>query len=227
MGIYYDSKKQKQQQQQPLLSTPKFQSAYDKLEINNRLTLDIKNIDPSLLLYFTTGESVCILGQAWFTNLLISRLFVHALLSNTHGGLDSSHVIFIDAGGNNSDPYQFVSFARQYGLDIKNVLRSIIVSRAFTIYQLANLIINELPKVTRQFDDDVKLIVIAGLLGMFVNNPQIETEEAEFMIEEIITSIRRQVSLSNLLFVVTLNKDSCKDDDIISIIDFLAIASES
>jgi hypothetical protein len=120
-----------------------------------------------------------------------------------------------------------VSFARQYGLDIKKVLRSIIVSRAFTIYQLANLIINELPKVTRQFDDDVKLIVIAGLLGMFVNNPQIETEEAEFMIEEIITSIRRQVSLSNLLFVVTLNKDSCKDDDIISIIDFLAIASES
>jgi hypothetical protein len=126
-------------QQLSLLPHPKFQTAYDIN--NNRLVLDIKNIDP-LLLYFTTGESVCIVGQAGFTNLLISRLCVSALLSSNRyddGGFDSSHVIIIDAGGNNSDPYQCVSFARQYGLDIKKVLRSIIVTRAFTIYHLANL----------------------------------------------------------------------------------------
>jgi hypothetical protein len=202
-------------QQLSLLPHPKFQTAYDILEINNRLTLDIQQINPSLL-YFTTGESVCIVGQAGFTNLLISRLCVRALLSSNRyddGGFDSSHVIIIDAGGNNSDPYQCVSFARQYGLDIKKVLRSIIVSRAFTIYQLANLIVNELPKIIQQQFENTKLIVIAGLLGMFMNDPQIEIEEAEFMIDEIMTSIRRQSSQNSLLFIVSLNKYSSDDDN--------------
>jgi hypothetical protein len=146
------------------------------------------------------------MGQAVFTNFLLSRLCVRALMSNRYnGGLNSNHVIFIDAGGNNSDPYQCVNFARQYGLDIKKVLQSIIVCRAFTIYQLANLIIYELPKVIRQFDN-VKLIIIADLLGMFVSDPQIEIEEAEYIIEKIITSIRRQLS-ENLLFLVSLSVD--------------------
>jgi hypothetical protein len=49
-------------------------------------------------------------------------------------------VIFIDAGGGkSSDIYQCVNLARQYyGLDIKKVLQSIVVTRAFTIYQLAD-----------------------------------------------------------------------------------------
>jgi hypothetical protein len=50
------------------------------------------------------------------------------------------HIIFIDAG-NDLDIYQYVNLARQYGLDIKKFLQSIVVSRMFTIYQLANTII--------------------------------------------------------------------------------------
>jgi hypothetical protein len=48
------------------------------------------------------------------------------------------------------DIYQYVSFARQYGLDIKKFLQTIVVSRMFTIYQLANTIIYELPKIIIQ-----------------------------------------------------------------------------
>jgi hypothetical protein len=59
------------------------------------------------------------------------------------------HIIFIDAG-NDLDIYQYVSFARQYGLDIKKFLQSIVVSRMFTIYQLANTIVYELPKLITQ-----------------------------------------------------------------------------
>jgi hypothetical protein len=58
-------------------------------------------------------------------------------------------IIFIDAG-NDLDIYQYVSFVRQYGLDIKKFLQSIVVSRMFTIYQLANTIIYELPKLIIQ-----------------------------------------------------------------------------
>jgi hypothetical protein len=219
-NIYYNNtiaeqRRQQHEQSQPLSLIPKFYTAYDRLDVNNTLTLDIKDIDPSSsLLYFTTGESVCIMGKPQLTNLLLSRLCIRALMPKRYiGGLDSSHVIFIDAGGYNSDPYQCVNFARQYGLDIKKVLQSIIVCRAFTIYQLADLVIGELPKIIQQqqqqeqeqFDNDIKLIVISDLLGMFVKDPQIEIKEGEFIIEEIITSIRRQSSLSDRLFIVSLN----------------------
>jgi hypothetical protein len=68
------------------------------------------------------------------------RLCVRALMSKRQGGFESTNVIFIDAG-NNSDVYQCVNFARQYGLDKEMVLHSILVTRAFTIYQLADLLI--------------------------------------------------------------------------------------
>jgi len=57
------------------------------------------------------------------------------LLPERYGGFGSHHVIIIDAG-NSSDIYQCVNFARQYGLDIKDMLRRIVVSRAFTVHQL-------------------------------------------------------------------------------------------
>jgi|Kansoi200Nextera_1026148.scaffolds.fasta_scaffold03876_1 hypothetical protein len=69
------------------------------------------------------------------------RLCVRALMSKRQGGFESTNVIFIDAGEKSSDVYQCVDFARQYGLDKEMVLHSILVTRAFTIYQLADLLI--------------------------------------------------------------------------------------
>ena len=60
------------------------------------------------------------------------------MLSERHGGFGSPYVIIIDAG-NSSDIYSSVNLARQYGLDLKDMLKRIVVSRPFTIYQLANL----------------------------------------------------------------------------------------
>ena len=59
------------------------------------------------------------------------------MLPKRYGGMgsDYSKPIAIDAG-NCSNVYQFVYFARQYGLEVKKVLQSIVVSRVFTIYQL-------------------------------------------------------------------------------------------
>lgn len=65
----------------------------------------------------------------------------------------SSSLIFVDTGeGNSSDIYQCVIFARQYGLRIKKLLQSIIVSAAFTIHQIANIIIYHLHNVIQQFN---------------------------------------------------------------------------
>jgi hypothetical protein len=127
------------------------------------------------------------------------------------GGLNgfesSNNVIVIDAE-NSLDIYQHVNFARQYGLDIKNkVLQHIIISRVFTVYQLTNIIIYELPKIIEQYDN-AKLIVISNLLDMFLRDPQLEVEEGQRLVKEIINSIRRKQTFGNIITVASLSSSS-------------------
>ena len=191
----------------PLL--PKFQTAYE--ELSSRFTFDIKKIDNSISI--TAGQSVCISGsERKYINILLIRLCVRALLPKRKrygggGGFGSSpNVIVIYAAGNSLEDtfYPYVNFVRQYyGLDIKKVLKNTIITRAFTIYQLANIIIHELPRVICQFD--AKLIVIFDLPDMFLRDPQIEIEEAEHILKEIVNSIRkRREVFGNILFMVSL-----------------------
>ena len=67
------------------------------------------------------------------------------------------------------------------------MLRRIVVSRAFTIYQLIALITKELPKVVRRFD--TKLLIIRDMLHMFIES-QIRIDEARPLIKEITNSLR-------------------------------------
>ena len=181
---------------------PKFQTAYADIEDRKRriLTFDIEKID-SCHINLTIKDCVCIVGKREYTNAILMRLGVRALMSKRQGGFESTNVIFIDAG-NNSDVYQCVNFARQYGLDIKKVLQSIMVTRAFTIYQLADLLINELPRVIQRFD--VKVIMIADLLNLFTNDPNIDRNEAISLIKEIINSIRK--TPDNILVMVSFQQ---------------------
>ena len=186
---------------------PKFQTAYYDIEDRKRrITLDIEEIDSSITL--TTEDCVGIIGEARYANTILMVLCVRALILKRKSELleFAEKVIFIDAGvkNNSSDSfYRCVNFARQYGLDIKKVLQSIVVSRAFTIYQLADLIIYELPRVIQQLE--AKVILISDLLNMFVYDPQIKIEEGERMIKEIINSLRKISSTTNnTLIVVSL-----------------------
>ena len=146
-----------------------FQTAYQQIKDSssnsiNKFPFDINKIDS--LLNLNARGSLCIIGEQKYTQLLIDRLCVHSLLPKRHGGIggpDYSKIIAIDAG-NCTDVYQCIDFARQYGLEVKKVLQSIVVSRIFTIYQLAHLIIFELPKIIEQFSSRNKIIVIYGLL---------------------------------------------------------------
>ena len=187
---------------------PKFQTAYYDIEDRKRrITLDIEEIDSSITL--TTEDCVGIIGEARYANTILIRLCVRALILKSQSELleFAKKVIFIDAGGKNNSSdsfYRCVNFARQYGLDKKKVLQSIVVSRAFTIYQLADLIIYELPKVIQQLE--AKVILISDLLNMFVCDPQIKIEEGERMIKEIINSLRKisSTATNNILIVVSL-----------------------
>ena len=147
----------------------------------------------------------------------MTRLSIRALLSKRQGGVGSPYVIAIDAG-NSLDFYQYVNFARQYCLDIKEILQRIIVTRAFTIYQLADLIINELPEVIKQFD--THLIVISDLLHMFTHDPNVDRKEGIYLIKEIVSAIRK-ISMSSsssprqILGVISWNHHQSSYNDIL------------
>jgi Rad51 len=186
---------------------PKFQTAYE--QISDRLTFDIEKIDSILSL--TAGEELCIIGEKYHTHTLIARLCVRALMSKRQGGFDCQNILFVDSG-NSVDVYQYMNFARQYGLDIKKVLRSIIASRSFNLYQLANTIMYKLPKVIQQYNP--KIIVISDLLDMFLRDPQILIEEEEHIIKEIINSIKRRkisgknnTNIDDVLYLVSSNNN--------------------
>jgi hypothetical protein len=177
-----------------------FRTAFHQIEDSNaKFAFDIDKIDS--LLNLNSHGSLCIISEQKYTQLLIDRLCVHSLLPKRHGGiggLDYSKIIAIDAG-NCTDVYQIVDFARQYGLEVKKVLQSIVVSRVFTIYQLAYLIIFELPKIIEQFSSTIKIIVIYGLLHLFVSDPHTYKVDAKNLIKEIASSL---IKISKDRFII-------------------------
>ena len=167
---------------------------------------DIEPLDSSLQNLNTEGNTLAIIGDnnhsknnKKFTNILLARLCIYSLslLRRREGFSLSStpssphllpYVVIVDAG-NSLDFYQFVEFIRQYGLDIKETLQRIVVSRAFTVHQLANLIINELPNIIRKLN--ICLVIVPDLLYMFTHDPGIDRKEAKHLIKEIVTAIRK------------------------------------
>src|ERR671917_52329 len=174
-----------------------FETAYDVQQRSHKLSFGISQID-SLIDLSDSGGSICVATSknskdgGFHAQTLLTRLCVRALMSRRHGGFGSPSVIFIDAG-NCSDIYQCVNFARQYGLDIQKVLDSIIVSRPFTIHQLAGLLIYELESVAIH-RSGAKLVVVSNILKMFsqeTSDPQLDYDEAQWLLKEIAMSLQR------------------------------------
>jgi hypothetical protein len=189
-----------------------FETAYDVQQRSAKLAFDIAEID-SLLDLSDSGGSICVASSresrdgGWHANTLVTRLCVRALMSRRHGGFGSPSVLFIDAG-NCSDIYQCVNFARQYGLDIQKVLDGIMVSRPFTIHQLAGLLIYELESAAiHRFG--AKLVVVSDMLKMFsqeASDPQLDYDEAQWLLREIAMSLQR-IS-AHALVVISLNSNN-------------------
>jgi len=121
-------------------ATPKsveFRTAFLQIKDSSvKFAFDIDKIDS--LVNLKASGSLCIIGKQKYTQILINRLCVHSLLPKRHGsiigGPDYSKIIAIDAG-NCTDVYQFVDFARQYGLEVKKVLKNIVVSRYLLTFE--------------------------------------------------------------------------------------------
>ena len=179
-------------QQPALLEVPRFKTAF---EYRDRFTFGIDKLDSKLQLHL--DDIIGIFGGTRYTNALTTRLVVRSLLPRNHGGINGENVIVIDAD-NSSSPYMYVDFARKYGMHYKNVLRKVLVSRQFTIYQLAHTIIYDLPKRIQLHKS--KIIVISGLLDQFYQDPYINMSEAESLVSQIVTVLHK---IKNVFIVLT------------------------
>ena len=156
----------------------------------------------SIFQFFTLGQKICISGT--HVQKILERISVRAQLPHRYGGLDTT-VLFID-GANSSDLYLCIDFAQKYGLDVKKTLNKIITSRAFTLYQLANLIIENLYKTIQEYNS--KIIIISNLLYFFTNDPYLNTKEIEIILKQIINSLEK---IQDCLVIVSLDFSSKYD----------------
>jgi len=88
------------------------------------------------------------------------------------GGLNS-RVVYID-GRNTFDPYAISAIAQQYGLEPKCALEKILISRAFTAYQLTALVFEKLETVLKRYRS--KLVIVSDITGLFLDRdvPKVE-----------------------------------------------------
>ncbi|MBI3022975.1 MAG: hypothetical protein HYY68_04510 [Thaumarchaeota archaeon] len=113
------------------------------------------------------------------------RYCLRAQLPEFIGG-PSGKSFFID-GGNGFDVYLFTSIAREHGLDLHDALDNIIISRAFTPYELVQLIAKDANRVIDRYRP--KLLVISNVFDLFSRDK--ETDEARRLMGKIRNAIFR------------------------------------
>jgi hypothetical protein len=120
---------------------------------------------------FQSGDFSVLVGRPLCT-VLSFLLSVRCQLPFGKGGLNS-RVVYID-GGNTFDPYAVSAIAQEYGLEPRAVLEKILISRAFTAYQLTELVFEKLEETSKRYRS--KLVVISDITGLFLDRdvPKIE-----------------------------------------------------
>ena len=178
---------------------PSLRTAYDYLD---RINLKIGRINLDLF----PGDSLNILGSSSvLTNTLLTKVCVTSLLPKRYGGLCNSSMVFILDAGNNTNVYQFIEFIRRWGMSIKSTLNRIMISRAFTIHQLTNFIVNEIPNLIEKYS--MNIIALPSLLEMFCQNAELDIKEIQCVFKVIEKAFRKISRKKNILLVtsVTLN----------------------
>jgi len=103
------------------------------------------------------------------------------------GGLNS-RVVYID-GGNTFDPYAVSAIAQEYGLEPRSVLEKILISRAFTAYQLTALVFEKLEETLKRYRS--KLVVISDITGLFLDRdvPKIEGKDTFLKMTQYLSEV--------------------------------------
>jgi hypothetical protein len=148
------------------------------LSINKlrRLSLGFSIVDNAFP-GFELGDFAALRGNAAsFMSFLLS---VRSQLPLERGGLESS-TTFVD-GGNLFSPYSIAEIARECGLDPKEALDRVYVSRAFTVYQLSSLILEKLHNILKKTKS--RLLIVSDITALFLDRDVPKTEAIELFIK--------------------------------------------
>lgn len=74
--------------------------------------------------------------------------------------------VLLVSGDNRVDAYGLLALARRRGIE-EAVAQDVSVARAFTVHQLASLLVDHLPRMTDETRAD--LVLVAGLLDLFLD----------------------------------------------------------
>ncbi len=157
-------------------------------------------LDALVAHYVDPTWSVAFTGRC--ANSVAEFLCFRAQLPKEAGGSDSS-VVLID-GGNRSDLYLFSSYAKLYGVAPKKALRRVVTSRAFTMYQLTNLVVKELGKVVDEYG--AKVVVLSDVLGMLSEDSGVREDEARRLAGAVrrgLSEVKRKRKVLTFMTLVT------------------------
>jgi hypothetical protein len=147
----------------PPLHMDKFVNAYDELSNNRRKLFDIPSIDN--FFHLRDEKNIIIINRCKTTHMLyhlVTKLCIKYAKYN-----EKSKIILIDGGGNNLGhiyldliKQSVKEQQQQQQIDINPLLGNIIISRAFTLYQLANIVIYKLPTLISKLNCKTQIIVL-------------------------------------------------------------------
>ncbi len=137
----------------------KFISAYEELVDNNRKLFNIPPIDN--FFHFQDKKNIIIINRCETTQHLLYHLVAKLCIGHSKYN-EKNKTILIDAGGNNLG-YLHINLTKmsvKEKFNMNKLLNNIILSRAFTLYQLANILINELPILIQNLNCKTQIIVL-------------------------------------------------------------------
>ena len=137
----------------------KFISAYEELIDNNRKLFNIPPIDNFFC--FQDKKNISIINRCEATQHILYHLVSRLCIWHSKDN-EKNKTILIDAGDNNLG-YLYINLTKmsvKEKFNTNKILNNIILSRAFTLYQLANVLINELPTLIQKINCKMQIIVL-------------------------------------------------------------------
>ena len=125
-------------------------------------------------------------------------LCVRAQLPYQLGGLETN-VVFVD-GGNTFRLYNVSCIAQLHGLDPREVLERIFISRAFTAYQMTSLALDKLQNAVEKYNS--KLVIISDIAGLYLDK-DVPKREAKDVFNQLTIYLSNFVKENHVIVFTT------------------------
>jgi hypothetical protein len=154
-----------------------FCTAFDEFNDINRKLFEVPEIDKRIS--FSDKKNICIQNQSHqscnLLNHIIAKICIDYHSCKTSDGdnkVEKKRTILIDAGSGNNLGHLYLNLVNQAikkTIDVNSILDRIIIARAFTFSQLANMLIYELPRMVIEIGNKVQIIIL-DLLDTLVSS---------------------------------------------------------